>query len=46
VSGGLANEHRIAVNDLITLVTVLQTAVRGVGAVLSGGRAGVGGRKT
>jgi hypothetical protein len=34
------------VNDLITLTTVLQTAVRGVGAVLSGGRAGVGGRKS
>jgi hypothetical protein len=45
VSGGVADEHRIAVNDLTTLATVLQTAVRGVGAVLSGGRAGVGGRK-
>lgn len=41
----MADQHRIAVNDLATLATVLQTAVRNIGAVLSGGRAGVGGRK-
>lgn len=45
VSGGIADDHPISANDLATLATVLQTAVRGVGTVLSGGQAGVGGRR-
>jgi hypothetical protein len=45
ISGGVADARRIAVNDLTTLANVLQTAVRGVGTVLSGGQAGLGGRK-
>jgi hypothetical protein len=45
VSGGIADQHRISANDLATLATVLQTAVRGVGTVLSGGQAGLGGRR-
>lgn len=44
VTGGIAEGHRMAVTDLTTLASVLQTAVRGVGLVLSGGRAGMGGR--
>ena len=44
VTGGIAEANRMVVTDLTTLASVLQTAVRGVGLVLSGGRAGMGGR--
>lgn len=46
VAGGLEDANRFSANDLATLATVMQTAVRGVATVLSGGRAGVGGRKS
>jgi hypothetical protein len=45
VTGGIAETHRLTVTDLTTLASVLQTAVRGVALVLTGERAGVGGRK-
>lgn len=44
VTGGIADQQRISANDLATLATVLQTAVRGIGTVLSGGQAGLSGR--
>lgn len=45
VTGAEADEHRLAVNDLIAIGGVLQTALRNVASVLSGGRGGLGGRK-
>jgi hypothetical protein len=44
VSGGVADENRVPLGDLITIAQTLQDAMRGVGSVLTGGKAGLGGR--
>lgn len=43
--GGPADQHRVSLNDLTTIATGVQTAVRNVGAVLAGQATGRGGRK-
>ena len=43
--GGPADRHRVALNDLTTLASGIQTTVRNVGAVLAGHTTGRGGGK-